>query len=118
MHPMGLPGLTRIAKAQAVDANILLQRTARIISAIDAWGGPWIIENPVDRGNPDTQHFREAWHQHCPIWVMETMEQLYISTEQRPRSVDFAQCGLGGDFQKFANHATVCSRAHSGNEKV
>ena len=101
MHPMGLPGLTRLATLQAADANILLQRTARIIMAVDAWGGPWMIENPVDRGNAHTQHFREAWSQHCPIWVMESMEQMYLGLRQAPSSVDFAQCGLGGDFQKF-----------------
>ena len=100
-HPMGLPGLSRIAREQTTDANILLQRTARIVLAIDAYGGHWIIENPVDRGNPNTQHYREAWSRHCPIWVMETMEQMYIGTRQAPGSVDFAQCGLGGDYQKF-----------------
>ena len=100
-HPMGLPGLSRIGSSQAVDANILLQRTACIILAVDSWGGHWMIENPVDRGNPGTQHYREAWRQHCPIWVMESMEQMYIGARQRPGSVDFAQCGLGGDYQKF-----------------
>ena len=61
----------------------------------------WIIENPVDRGGSraSNAYYRAEWKEHAPLWLSKHMQRLRLLTTVG--TVTFAQCMLGGEFQKY-----------------
>ena len=80
-------------------SNLLVERSVAIARALQASGGQFIVENPVTRSDPSTDRFRWRWRSHASLWMHPLVQQL--AAERWTRSVDFPQCMLGGEFQKW-----------------
>ena len=99
-HHRGIPGLPRYAMAHTNQANTLAARSANIAYAVWLSGGSYVIENPVDRGNPDEVWYQPGWATHAPLWMMEEIRTLQRRTKST--KVSFPQCGFeGAKYQKW-----------------
>ncbi len=102
---MGLTGLNENQLREVQNANLLMLRSIELATAICQHGGQVIFENPVDRGNHDSHdsvvrdRHDPAWAQHAPLWTMPAM--VAMRTLLGLQEVTFAQCRMGGDFQKW-----------------
>ena len=102
-HVEGLPGLPDFLQRKLDDSNLLVERSVAIARAMRAAGGQFIIENPVTRSDPSTDHYRWVWRSHASLWMHPAVSALL--KERWCRTVDFPQCSLGSDFQKFTTLA-------------
>ena len=95
----GLPGLSQREGWRVQEANELAVRTAVICEEIARLGGEFVIENPIDRGDPALPWvFSEP--DHCPLWALPAIKQLQLLT--KGEKVHFPQCAFdGARFQKW-----------------
>ena len=98
-HIHGLPGLSDYYRRQVEVSDVLVARSIAIARAVHARGGHFIIENPVTRSDPITEHYRWRWRSHASLWMHPLVKELKL--ERWTRSVSFPQCALGGEFQKW-----------------
>ena len=98
-HPEGIDGLSARLQQQLDAANLLVERSVAVARAIHEAGGQFVIENPVTRSDPSTDHFRWRWRSHASLWMHRLVKAL--AAERWTRTVTFPQCALGGAFQKF-----------------
>ena len=83
------------------DHNLLCERTCALALRVWQRGGDFVIENPIDRGDPDAEH-GQYWPRaagHTPMWLTRWIRDLRVATGAVP--LHNAQCMLGGDFQKW-----------------
>ena len=104
-HRHGLPDLDAVQRREVDHANKLMRRSIELATLIHASGGAVLFENPADRGCPDShdsvvRQLSEAkFANHCPLWVMP--EMVAAKRDLNLQEVTFAQCMLGGSFQKW-----------------
>ena len=95
---------------EAARANLLVQRAVAIAQAVHDSGGVYVIENPIDRGDPLLAARINAAHgratkvlrpvpEHASLWQMVEISQLAEATHAE--LVHFPQCMLGGRAQKL-----------------
>ena len=86
---------------EAARANELAWRACEIAEAVQAAGGVYIIENPIDRSDAAlSQSLRLGhWPRHASLWQMDELLALHAVTGGH--IVHFPQCALGGDAQKW-----------------
>ena len=102
-HIYGLPNLsTRLQRTLNV-GNALSERSIVLARAAHARGVPWVIENPIDRGDPSKHHLfhrvKPGWANHGPLWMRPDIQKLQADTGAK--QIDLAQCMLGSSFQKY-----------------
>ena len=102
-HVEGLPGLPDFLQQKVDVSNLLVERSVQLARAIKAVGGQFVIENPVTRSDPRSEHYRWVWRSHGSLWMHPAVSELL--GERWTRVVDFPQCALGGAFQKFTTLA-------------
>ena len=86
---------------EAERANELVRRACAIAAAVQASGGVYIIENPIDRGDRElSQRLRLGfWPAHAPLWLLDEIIELQLATGGQ--MVHFPQCAVGGGAQKW-----------------
>ena len=99
----GLPNLPARLRKSLEIGNALTERSIVLARAAHERRVPWIIENPIDRGDPSKQHLFHQRHRlnasHGPLWLRPDMQQLQLDTGAR--LIDLAQCMLGSALQKY-----------------
>ena len=103
LHPRGLPGLPS-TEAKIVEVhNRLVEYMIAIMSAAASKGAAIACENPVPRGDPNSPFYQTGLADHSSLWdmpeVRRVMSDLYMVY------VDFPQCALHADFQKYTRLA-------------
>jgi hypothetical protein len=98
-HLHGVPGIPDWCKRQVELSDLLVERSVAIARAVHDSGGEFVIENPVARSDPITEHYRWKWRSHAALWSLPLLKAL--RKERWTRSVTFPQCALGGAFQKW-----------------
>jgi hypothetical protein len=98
-RPEGIPGLSNFHRRKVDAANKLVERSVALARAVKEAGGAFIIENPVTRSDPATPHYRWVWRSHASLWMHPFL--LELGQEAGVRTVDFPQCALGGEYQKW-----------------
>ena len=103
LYPRGLPGLPS-KEAEIVKVhNQLVEYTISIMRAAASTGAAIACENPVPRGDPDSPFFQTGLADHASLWDMPevrlVMSDLYMVY------VDFPQCALHAQFQKYTRLA-------------
>ena len=97
-HPDGLPGLTGANLDKLRCHNVLTSFTAEAAKAQIASGGELLIENPPDRGDPDSEAYWQE-RDHMPsMWATSFMRTLaeYAERAGRPLTqIEFPQCAMG-----------------------
>ena len=86
---------------EAERANELVRRACAIAAAVQASGGVYIIENPIDRGDRElSRRLRLGfWPAHAPLWLLDEIIELQLATGGQ--MVHFPQCAVGGGAQKW-----------------
>ncbi|KAL3906109.1 MAG: hypothetical protein SGPRY_010673 [Prymnesium sp.] len=79
--------------------NELVAVSAELARATYDTGGTFVIENPVDRGDTTSVHFKERYADHAPLWVMPHIVRLASAT--KPRWASMPMCAFNGEFQKW-----------------
>jgi len=99
LYPSGRPDLPPTWQRYVMQHNALAGFSAAI--ALLAWeaSATFVIENPVDRGLRRSPHFRWAWRNHAPLWLLPSIRAL--ASVVQPRWITFAQCAWSSDFQKW-----------------
>ena len=92
---MGVSGLSAKRFKQLAQANVLTRRAIEIARAV----GRFVFEHPPDRGSTGSRLYRRRYMHHAPIWLVP--EMLTLRLEFGADTIDFAQCALGGSFQKW-----------------
>mmetsp|Transcript_32844 Transcript_32844/g.79785 ORF Transcript_32844/g.79785 Transcript_32844/m.79785 type:complete len:1719 (+) Transcript_32844:1464-6620(+) len=97
-HILGLPAVPPAHRAELQRANEITRRTAILLMAAHRSGAEFIVENPVDRGDPAHLPFFQ-FAEHGPIWLDPYMQELGRSCATE--SATFAQCMFGAASQKY-----------------
>ena len=86
---------------EAAKANELAWRACAIAEAVDAGGGVYVVENPIDRSEPElSRRLRLGhWPRHAALWQLEELQALQRATGGQV--AHFPQCALGGEAQKW-----------------
>lgn len=102
-HPDGLPPrLVPAAHATELQrANEILRRTCVLLTAAHHSNAHITLENPCDRSDPESPLFTHA--QHGSLWSTSWYSTLAQTASLR--TVTFAQCKLGSDYQKYTSIA-------------
>ena len=100
---LGISSLSPFHRKQVEVSDLLVKRSVAIARAVKASGGQFIIENPITRSDPSTNHYRWRWRSHASLWMHPEMKGLL--GERSTRRVDFPQCALSGEWQKFTTLA-------------
>ena len=94
-HPHGVPEVPHEHRRELALANSLVSRTVLLLAAAHASGTEFVLENPVDRGNPDAFFMHKD---HCPLWVLP--EIMALRDQTSAECATFAQCRFGAESQK------------------
>ena len=78
-------------------------------AALRRQSATFVIENPPDRGQPESHLFRWTARQHAPLWLTPCMQSLAAVT--KAIMLTFPQCALGSDFQKWTSLMAAGPRA-------
>ena len=105
-HPEGLPSAPPEWRRYLDKHNRLAALTGRLITAAQAAGAAWALENPADRGDRASPAWWPEYVDHGPIWLVEPVRRAIRDAGGQSRT--FAQCAFGGRTQKWT---TI---AHSG----
>ena len=86
---------------EAERANELAWRACAIAAAVQAAGGVYIVENPIDRSDAEqSRRLRLGyWPAHASLWQLD--EVIELQTATGGLLVHFPQCALGGRAQKW-----------------
>ena len=86
---------------EAARANELARRACDIAEAVQAAGGVYIIENPIDRSDEAMSARLKLghWPSHASLWQLDEIVALQCMTGGL--IVHFPQCALGGAAQKW-----------------
>ena len=98
-HPLGLLDLSLDEQRYVARHNELVDFAAVVALTARARGAHFIIENPADRADPDSDAF---WPEHAraaSIW--RTPQFKIVQTVLEPYEATFPQCMFGSDIQKF-----------------
>ena len=89
--------LTGCDVREVKEANELIRRMCTLLHIAYAAGSEFLIENPIDRGDPSRKvaYFNA---QHGPLWLMP--EIVTLSNVADCSSVHFSQCRFGKASQK------------------
>ena len=93
----GLPNVPPRHVQELRIANLLVRRTVALIYAASQAGAEFSIENPADRGDPDSPHFLDA--RHGPLWLLDEIRTLAKYTGAS--SYTFPMCAFGSKRQKY-----------------
>ena len=96
-HIHGLPDVPDSHRRELLEANALVARMCRLLSAARKVGAEFIVENPSDRGDRSSPR-GFLTEDHGSIWQMDEMKELAESTGSQ--TVNFCQCRFGADWQK------------------
>ena len=99
MHPRGMPGLPPSDADHVERHNLLVQYMIELMSAAKSSGAAIAVENPVPRGNPESPFHQTGLSDHSSLWYLPEMVKMMSSFYML--SVDFPQCALHADFQKY-----------------
>ena len=103
MHPRGIPGLPPPDQEQVERHNDLVGVMLSLMTAAAKAGASLAIENPVPRGDPSSRFYQTGLSDHASLWdlpeVMAMMKGAYMI------SIDFPQCALQANFQKYTRLA-------------
>ena len=97
--------LTDAERRELRIADTLVERSCELAVAIVSAGGNVLFENPCDRGGIDSDDsllrglYNSQWKDHSPLWLHPAM--LRLRGRIPLKTVTFAQCQLGGRFQKY-----------------
>ena len=96
---LGLPGLTSSETWRVHEANVLAARAAALCEEVAIVGGDFVVENPIDRGDPGLRWVYSE-PDHCPLWQLPVMQRLErVAAGKR---IHFPQCAFAGaQFQKW-----------------
>ena len=97
----GVGGLSQGDFDRLLEANKLVSRSVMIGRAV----GSFIFEHPPDRGEMGSDLFQTKFADHAPIWLMDEIRTL--RRDAGASMVTFAQCALGGEYQKWTS--LMCS---------
>ena len=97
-QPDGVDGLPGWQQRYVEWHNVFVRFTEELAQAAYDAGCTYVIENPVDYGQPGSPYFDWAAREHCPLWLTTPMRRLARAT--RAKFVSGCQCMLGGDFKK------------------
>ena len=103
MHPRGMPGLPPSDADHVERHNLLVQYMIELMSAAKSSGAAIAVENPVPRGNPESPFYQTGLSDHSSLWDLPEMVKMMSSFYMI--SVDFPQCALHADFQKYTRVA-------------
>ena len=106
---MGVAGLPARERGYLRKHNVLVEFSARVALAAFEAGATFVIENPPDRGQPESHLFRWTARQHAPLWLTPCMQSLAAVT--KAIMLTFPQCALGSDFQKWTSLMAAGPRA-------
>ena len=84
---LGISSLSPFHRKQVEVSDLLVKRSVAIARAVKASGGQFIIENPITRSDPSTNHYRWRWRSHASLWMHPEMKGLL--EERSTRRVDF-----------------------------
>ena len=102
--PPDSPGTHRNSDADHVERhNLLVQYMIELMSAAKSSGAAIAVENPVPRGNPESPFYQTGLSDHSSLWDLPEMVKMMSSFYMI--SVDFPQCALHADFQKYTRVA-------------
>ena len=94
----GIKGIPASHRRELSRANMIIVRTASILSAAAGSGSEFIIENPADRGDPsDEKLFIDE--NHGPLWLLP--EIMGLEDAWTCRKVTFPQCAFGAPVLKY-----------------
>ena len=66
---MGLPNVPQPWTRYLEKHNLIGSFTARLVTAAEAAGTPWAIENPADRGDESSPAYWRIHRDHAPLWL-------------------------------------------------
>ena len=108
---LGLPSLSLAEVWKVHEANTLAARAAVICEEVASRGGEFMVENPIDRGDPRL-HWVYSEPDHCPLWELPVMQRLQRATGGS--RVHFPQCAFEGAlFQKWTTLLTTFPRCRN-----
>ena len=103
IHPKGIPGLSPHDQEQVDTHNRLVGVMLELMAADAKMGAFLAIENSVPRGDPASRFYQTGLSDHASFWdlpeVRAMMKGAYMI------SIDFPQCALRADFQKYTRLA-------------
>ena len=97
--PEGHQKTDRKTRARLDAANQLVAFTAEAITAADAAGADWMLENPADHGEPGTRWYWPNKAEHASLWDMPSIKSVIAATSAVRRT--FAMCAFGAPYQKY-----------------
>lgn len=77
--------------------------SVRLIEAAHAAGCAWALENPADRGDPNSKAWWPRYADHAPLWVQPAVADAIAATGASRRT--FAHCAFGAKEQKWTTIA-------------
>ena len=101
--PMGIAGVPPEWTRYLEKHNHLGTFTARLITAADAAGVPWALENPADRGCVSSPAYWQIHADHAPLWAHHHIASALADARAVMRT--FAQCAFDSPFQKWTTIA-------------
>ena len=100
-HILGLPDVPARHENELRNANLLVTRCTTLIDLIAKGGGSFVIENPADRGNPNSPiTYDPKFKNHGPLWCMPSI--LDLVEKYDATTVTYAACMLGARHQKYS----------------
>eukprot|EP00965_Chrysotila_dentata_P085535 2821514-Pleurochrysis_carterae.AAC.1 len=81
--------------------------TAALVTAAEAVGTPWALENPADCGDPRGLAWWPRFAEHAPLWLLPIMQEAL--GRAGAEYVTFAQCALGAATRKYTTVACAAS---------
>ena len=103
-HPDGVPGLAHEDQRAVELSNELVRRTLAIMGAAARSGAALAIENPVPRGQPDTDYYEPAYADHASLWDLDMVNAFL--TQNYMIAVDFPMCAFpSSPYQKLTRLA-------------
>lgn len=107
--PLGAPSLPKRWRNYVNKHNRLVDASIQLARAAHSAGATFIIENPVDRGQPGSHLFEQRFSEHAPLWLLPTVQSLQKDTSAI--IVSFPQCYFNGKFQKWTSLMAAGPRA-------
>ena len=103
LHPRGVPGLPESDTKLVEKHNLLVDFTIELMRAAAVQGASLAVENPVPRGDPESPFFQVGLSDHASLWDVPEMRE--FMTDLYMLFVDFPQCALHADYQKYTRLA-------------
>ena len=109
-HLEGLPEVLQEYGLYLEKHNNFTRLSTELASIAWRAGATVVVENPSDRGDPDSSLFRWDARRAPSIWLTDAMQRWKVETGAS--EIDFPQCAVGSRFQKWTRLLTAGPRAH------